>query len=158
NYRTRNSSAAGAAIVEVSRLINAGDDLLASGVLQERSNVSGIEFEGVELLSTPAIELDLLLDRWAREQIAGSGEMGSLLSREYLIGNGAISGEDRAGLTQLCEYRARARILCATRIGASGADAINAQMHRLALRNSAAGTMRTPALVGGEPVIVVRND
>src|SRR5262249_28129127 len=78
NYRTPSSSPTGAAIVEVCRRINVGDQTLAAGVdsagrlaPQVRSKVDEIKFNGVELLPTPAGRLDEFLDRWEHEQIAG---------------------------------------------------------------------------------------
>jgi exodeoxyribonuclease V alpha subunit len=164
NYRTPSSSATGAAIVEVCRRINAGDQTLASegdsvrrGAPQARSKVDEIQFNGVELLPTPAGGLDEFLDRWEREQVVGDADIDSLVSREYAIGKETISNEDRASLTQLCDYRARTRILCATRVGLSGSDTINARMHRRVL-HSTRQTIHAAAMIAGDPVIVARND
>jgi exodeoxyribonuclease V alpha subunit len=165
NYRTRSGSPTGAAIVEVCRRINGGDQMLVSGVdsearraLKERTKVDEIEFNGVELLPTATGGLDEFLDRWEREQIVGGAEIDSLLSREYAISNEAISNDDRTSLTQLCDYRTRTRILCATRVGPSGSDAINARIHRRVSHNRAGHTLRAAPLLAGDPVIVVRND
>jgi exodeoxyribonuclease V alpha subunit len=165
NYRTPSSSPTGAAIVEVCRRINAGDQTLASGVNlggklapQLRSKVDEIEFNGVELLPAPPGGLGEFLDRWEREQIVGGAETDSLVNREYAIGEETISNEDRTSLTQLCDYRARTRILCATRVGLSGSDAINARMHRQMLHNRAGQTIRGVPMIAGDPVVVVRND
>src|SRR5262249_15947575 len=161
NYRTPSSSPTGAAIVEVCRRINAGDQTLASGgrdAPQARSKVDEIQFNGVELLPTPAGGLDEFLDRWEREQVVGDADIDSLVNREYAIGNETISNEDRTSLTQLCDYRARTRILCATRVGLSGSDAINARMHRRVLHSTARRTIRAAEMIAGDPVIAVRND
>jgi exodeoxyribonuclease V alpha subunit len=166
NYRTPSSSPTGAAIVEVCRRINVGDPTLASGVNSEgkrapqlRSKVDEIEFNGVELLPAPPGALDEFLDRWEREQIVGGAETDSLVNREYAIGEETISNEDRTSLTQLCDYRARTRILCATRVGLSGSDAINARMHRRQMLHNRAGqTIRGVPMIAGNPVVVVRND
>ncbi|MFZ0660935.1 MAG: ATP-binding domain-containing protein, partial [Candidatus Binataceae bacterium] len=48
------------------------------------------------------------------------------------------------------------RILCVTRIGRCGADAINARMHRAALGPGTSPERGT--MIAGEPVIVLRND
>ena len=165
NYRTRSSSPTGAAIVEVCRRINAGDQTLAAGVdsegrhaLKERSKVDDVEFRGVELLRTPTGGLDEFLDRWEREQIGGGAEIDSLLNRVYAIRNETFSNADRTNLTQLCDYRARTRILCATRVGPSGSEAINARIHRRVLHDRAGQTTRAAPMIAGDPVIVVRND
>ena len=163
NYRTPSSSPTGATIVEVCRRINLGDQTLASGVNsggrlapQLRLKVDEIEFNGVELLPAPPGGLDEFLDRWEREQIVGDAETDSLVNREYAIGDETISNEDHTSLTQLC--RARTRILCATRVGLSGSDAINARMHRQRLHNRAGQTIRGVPMIAGDPVVVVRND
>ena len=165
NYRTPSSSPSGAAIVEVCRRINAGDQTLAAGVdLGERhgprvrSKVDEIQFDGVELLPAPTRGLDEFQDRWEREQIVGRAEIESLLDREYAISSDTISKEDRGSLTRLSDYRARTRILCATRVGLSGSDAINVRMHRRVLLNRAGRTIRAAPMIAGDPVIVVRND
>src|SRR5262249_6717210 len=165
NYRTPSSSPSGVAIVEVCRRINAGDRTLASAAdsavrhaPQVRSKVDEIEFKGVELLPPASGPLDEFLDRWEREQIVGDGDINSLLDREYAISHETISDEDRRSLTRLCDYRARTRILCATRVGLSGSDAINARMHRRVVHNRAGRTARGAPMIAGDPVIVVRND
>jgi exodeoxyribonuclease V alpha subunit len=165
NYRTPSSSPTGAAIVEVCRRINAGDQTLAAGADWEgrhgprvRSKVEEIEFSGVELLPTPSGGLDEFLDRWEREQIVGRAEIQSLLDREYAISRNTNSKEDRGSLTRLCDYRARTRILCATRVGLSGSEAINARMHRRMLLERSGRTIRAAPMIPGDPVIVVRND
>jgi exodeoxyribonuclease V alpha subunit len=164
NYRTPSSSPTGAAIVEVCRRINAGDQTLAAVVdagrhaPQVRAKVEEIEFNGVELLPTPTGGLDEFLDRWEREQMVGRADIESLLDREYAISSDAVSKEDHASLTRLCDYRARTRILCATRVGLSGSDAINARLHHRVLHNRAGRTIRAAPMIAGDPVIVVRND
>jgi exodeoxyribonuclease V alpha subunit len=165
NYRTPSSSPTGAAIVEVCRRINAGDQTLVAGVdsggklgPQVRSKVDEIQFNGVELLPAPSGRLDEFLDRWEREQIAGGAEIESLLEREYAISSDTISREERGSLTRLCDYRARTRIMCATRVGLSGSDAINARLHRRVLLNRAGRTMRAAPIIAGDPVIIMRND
>jgi exodeoxyribonuclease V alpha subunit len=165
NYRTPSSSPSGVAIVEVCRRINAGDRTLASGAdsagrhaPQVRSKVDEIEFKGVELLSTPPWGLDEFLDRWEREQVVGEAAIDSLVNREYAISDATVSEEDRRSLTRLCDYRARTRILCATRVGLSGSDAINARMHRRFLHDRAGRRIRVAPMIAGDPVIVVRND
>ncbi|HKF29895.1 MAG TPA: AAA family ATPase [Candidatus Binataceae bacterium] len=165
NYRTPGISATGSAIVEVCRRINAGDLTLASEpdsggrhVPQVRSTVDEIQFNGVELLPTPTGGLDEFLDRWEGEQVAGDAEINSLVNREYAISNKTISNQDRTSLTQLGNYRARTRILCVTRLGPCGSDAVNARMHRRVLHKTAGRTIRAAPMVAGDPVIVVRND
>jgi exodeoxyribonuclease V alpha subunit len=163
NYRTRSSSPTGAAIVEVCRRINAGDQMLASSTgseagqdLKERSKADEIEFKGVELLTATSGGLEEFLDRW--QQVVGSAAINSLVRRDYAIGNEIISNEDRTRLTQLCDCRTRTRIMCVTRVGPSGSDAINERMHRRVLHNREGRSTRVAPLLAGDPVIVMRND
>jgi exodeoxyribonuclease V alpha subunit len=166
NYRTPSGSPTGAAIAEVCRRINAGDQTVALGgdsgkkhAPRVRSKVDEIRFSGVELLPTPAGGLDEFLDRWERERVVGDAEIGSLVNREYALSDEPISDQVRTNLKQLCDYRARSRILCATRVGLSGSDAINARLHRRVLHNTTGRTIRgAAAMIAGDPVIVVRND
>lgn len=159
NYRTRTDDPAGAAIVELCRRINAGDaGAEGSGAVPPpivlRSNPDQIEFKGVEMLGSTQ-RLDEFLERWERE--CGSDRAGALAAREYTIADGSFGAKDREQLADLFECRTRARILCLTRTGATGSDALNGWMHRRALRSIAAKP-RAAALVAGEPIVVTRND
>jgi len=152
NYRTRAESPAGSAIVEVCRRINAGETDLSEAIAM-RANAEAVEFGGVEMTSG----LDGFLDRWEREQVAGDGEIAATVEREFSLEGGTMSADEGPALARLFEHRARARLLCVTRVGAAGSDAINARMHRRALRG-AKTLMRSHPFVPGEPVIVLRND
>ena len=155
NYRTEADDAAGAAIIDVCAGINAGDvDLINAvrGPLKRRARVDEVEFAGVELLPAKANELDEFLERWSALRAIGDAEFDSLATRDYTIIGGAPAQSDRVNLARLFDCTTRTRILCVTRVGDFGAEAINARMHR---RTAAP---RSQPLAAGEPVIVVRND
>ncbi len=153
NYRTQIGSPEGTAIVEMCRRINAGDTGRALETANARVNADEIEFRGVEMVRG----LEQFLARWEREHMRDAGEIDALAGREYTIVDASFSQDDRAGLARLFDYRTRSRILCVTRIGPAGSDAINARMHRRAARSSSS-TGRSQQFVAGEPVIVSRND
>jgi exodeoxyribonuclease V alpha subunit len=164
NYRTQTGTPAGAAIVEVCTSINAGDSILRDGAdsserhpAKLRANVDEVGFEGVELLPALGEALDEFLDRWDREHVAGNSDVSSLAAHHYEVVNGIVSDDDRASLARFFEYRARARILCVTRVGALGSEAINVRMHHRAARRGS-GVVRGQPMIAGEPVIVVCND
>lgn len=158
NYRARLGDAGGGAIALVARRINAGRaDLIsaADSPIVRRASVAEIGFSGVELFAGTSESLPEFLAYYTRAQIE-SDEFAAMAARTYTLENGAFSAEDSAGLVRMLAHLARARILCVTRIGRCGADAINARMHREALGR------RTPPergpMIAGEPVIVLRND
>ena len=155
NYRTEAGDSAGGAIVEACARINAGDVNAINathGPLKHRAKAEDVEFAGVELLSAQASELDGFLEQWARRRAAGNADFALQATRDYTIAGGMPAESDRADLARLFDCTSRSRILCVTRVGDFGSDAINARMR---LR---AGAPRSQPLAAGEPVIVVRND
>ncbi|MHB8381020.1 MAG: exodeoxyribonuclease V subunit alpha [Candidatus Binataceae bacterium] len=162
NYRARSNDkedmGSGQAIARVARRINEGRiDLIsaADSPVIRRAILSEIAFTGVELVTGAAEPLQEFLAHFARAQIE-SDEYAAMSARTYTLEDGAFSAEDSAMLARMLAHQAHARILCVTRIGRRGADAINARMHRAALGRGASSERST--MLAGEPVIVLRND
>ena len=155
NYRTESDDRAGAAIVEVCTRINAGDASVTEagdGPLKHRATAGEAEFAGVELLSAKVSELDAFLERWTQQRATSAADLASLATRDYAISGGAPAASDRADLARLFDCITRTRILCLTRVGDFGCDAINQRMHQRV------GAPRLQPMAAGEPVIVIRND
>jgi exodeoxyribonuclease V alpha subunit len=155
NYRTESDDRAGSAIIEFCARINAGDVSVVEepgGPLHPRAKTEDVEFAGVELLPAKAGELDGFLERWAVQRAAGTADFVALATRDYAIAGGAPVEADRTKLSRLFATTTRTRILCVTRVGEFGSDAINARIHRRT------GAPRSQPLAPGEPVIVIRND
>ena len=158
NYRARSNDAGGAAIALAARQINDGRADLISGAdspVLLRAAAAEVAFSGVELVADASDTLPEFLACFARAQIEAD-EYAAMAARTYALDDGRFDAEDSAAIARMLEHLSRARILCVTRIGRSGADAINARMHREALRRDAPPERRT--MVAGEPVIVLRND
>lgn len=157
NYRARTSDAGGAAIAKAARQINEGRaDLIsaADSPVVPRAAAADLAYSGVELISGASESLPEFLASFARAEIE-SEEYAAIAARTYALEDGAFSAEDSATVARMLAHLARAKILCVTRIGRCGADAINARMHRAALGRTPA---ERGAMIAGEPVIVLRND
>lgn len=158
NYRMDAADDSGGAILETAKRINEGRaDLFAGGAscVRMRRSAEELEFSGVEFLLNPAAALGPFLDRWDEEMVSARGALAALAAHDFQLIGGAFPEQDRARLSDLFELLSRARILCVTRAGPSGAETLNERMHRRAL--SRAGGSRA-AMIAGEPVIVLRND
>jgi exodeoxyribonuclease V alpha subunit len=158
NYRARADDEGGAAIALAARQINDGRADLISGAASpiiRRATPAEVGFSGVELVSGGWEALPEFLSCFARAQIE-SDDYAAVAAQTYALEDGRFNTADCAAITGMLEHLARARILCVTRIGRRGADAINARMHRTALRRTAPAARGM--LIAGEPVIVLRND
>ncbi|HEY2903133.1 MAG TPA: AAA family ATPase [Polyangia bacterium] len=156
SYRLDPSTTAGRAILTIAEAIRAGrsEDL----ALSVQARAADLAFTGVEQLAPPArragAALEDFLDRWwARAQAAlpaGAPSTHAVFS----FRGGEPDGDDGRALAALFAQQHQQRILCVTRGAArpTGADAVNAALHRRAAR---AGD---GAVVPGEPLIMLRND
>lgn len=158
NYRAKAEDTGGAAIALAARQINEGRADLVSAAntpVVRRTTAAEIAFSGVEIVSGASESLPEFLSYFARAQIE-SDEYAAMAHETYSLEDGAFSAEDSATIARMLAHLARARILCVTRIGRSGADTINARMHRAALDRVT--PQERGAMIAGEPVIVLRND
>jgi exodeoxyribonuclease V alpha subunit len=151
-------------ILEVSHAIDQGmRPVFVAGstgeaAIVERAAVSELEFKGIEFLESAAGAgvIASFLDQWYARMILGGPEIDAALGRDYKQGPDGFDADDVEALSALFEHFDRARILCLTRVRATGAERINAYLHRRALevrdRGSGAG------LMPGEPVMMQVND
>ena len=158
SYRMNQADESGRAIFDFTQAINQGAIPAAdqSPSFVERTAPTHLRFAGVELIDTAQCSIDEFLDHWYNEKIHGSG-IDALAGEVYSYGENGFDHQSNAKLQRLQAHAANARILCATRVLATGAERINIAMHRRA----AAAANRPPDLASflpGEPVMIVRND
>jgi exodeoxyribonuclease V alpha subunit len=136
-------------------------------LITERSSVRDIAFRGVEFIESsggPRV-LDEFLSRWHREILGVLPDFDQLVGRDYSIDRGSFASDDQGHLQRLFVHWGRSRILCITRVLATGADQINQALHQHAIaaflsRSSTAGSAlrRNSELIPGEPVMMLVND
>lgn len=153
NYRIKS---AGGDILRAAADVDAGN---ATAFFEKCSHVEKIPDAGIHLLSTEKKNantiLEAFLENWFRRQYIYP-EIKALISRKFIFEDGRFSLEESQHLEALFEYLKRARILCATRIRKTGANAINARLHRRMLVSKKAPG--APLWIAGEPVIMLKND
>jgi exodeoxyribonuclease V alpha subunit len=170
SYRMDPAGPAGGAILQAAGRVNAGegDRLFAAegkmpALLAERSSVSELKFEKLEILGNTRASREDFLDRWFDERIRGLTDFDRLVRKEYRFGPSGFSQADREDLVRLRAHFDGFCLLCVTR-GAgrqTGAEAINAALHARALAARPASEESAalrPAFLPGEPVMMLRND
>ena len=159
SYRMDTNDPAGRAVFSVARAINAADQTVAArtGVVGSgfiwRTNPEELNLAGVEFLAGAAMET--FLDRWYKARIKVD-QVEKLCARAFDEYENGFDEAARAGLEAIFDHMAASRILCFTRVLATGSERINAALHRL--RAESAGVLPEREFLPGEPVIVVRND
>ncbi len=157
----------GREILTVAAAINAGQSrrLLTSG--QRQRKTTGIEthhtidtlcFRGVELLASPDAGpmFASFLSHWYTERLHADSEIGQFERAVFRYGPDGFDDVALDRLDQLFEQIERHRILCLTRVYATGAEAINARLHIQC--GQTMGTMTSPEFFPGEPLMMQRND
>lgn len=157
SYRTA-ADAAGGAIAALAGAVNRGDaGVLDSGAsLVRRNSAEQIAFSGAELLAPAGRVAGAFLDRWYSERIAGDELLEELIGHVYELSDSGFAEDDRKRLERLLSFRAASRLLCVTRVMDTGADRINAYLHRKAAHD--AGVPERKRFIAGEAVLVLRND
>jgi len=160
NHRMRQEDPAGNAILRAAKAIKDGrPDLLNSNpaIFERRSSTDEVIFSGAEFIAVTSREVSPFLDRWYAERVRGDKEIAELLAHEYIERDGGFDEADCDRLRQLFKHAGRSRILCVTRVFATGSEAINAHLHSRAAENAGvAGELAS--FVVGEPLLVLRND
>ncbi len=165
NYRVDEAQAAGQEILAFAQAINAGppDDDSAPWLNGESSVIRRVSpdelaYRGVELLSAGAADIDAFLDRWYTAQVQGDARMQSLAQSVYsVVESDALDRAESARLRPLFNYLQSARLLCVTRVLATGSERVNAVLHARAARQASKPPERF-ALLSGEPIMALHND
>jgi exodeoxyribonuclease V alpha subunit len=170
SYRMSPENPDGRNILTVSRAIDEGTlpafapertDSAAGdgpGVIREQPSVAAVAFRGVEFVAAPEGTgvLGEFLERWHTEMIRGLAGFDALVDRDYVQAADGFGDDDLTSLRTLFQHFDRARILCLTRVRSSGAERINATLHRRVLESRNAGF--GDELMPGEPVMMLVND
>jgi exodeoxyribonuclease V alpha subunit len=157
SYRMNPDEVGGNAIFNFVHNVNQGAVVLEDGppLFQERTSPAELCFEGVELLDVRGAAIDDFLDRWYASLNRDPAE--KLATNIYSHGENGFDDQASAELENAYRHLASSRILCVTRVMATGAVRINEAMHRRAL--AAMGRTNAPSrFQAGEPVMFVRND
>ncbi len=151
SYRMDSADPRGRAVLEAARSIRSG----AIPKLGPSRTPGQLTWSGVEWV-------DARSDEQTRQVVAAlwhhfDGPRAHDRARTvFRFTGGVIDPTQEAELLELFELVGRARILTVTRGQATGADALNAHLHQLALDRTT--TTGRPELVPGEPVMVTQND
>ncbi len=157
----------GRAILTVAAAINAGQSRSLFASDKRRRQTPGIEtrhtlatlcFRGVEHLVSPDASLTLasFLSYWYTERLCADPEICQLEHAVYHYGPDGFNDLALDRLDQLFDQVERHRILCLTRVYATGAEAINARLHIQC--GQVMGAMTSPEFLPGEPLMMQRND
>lgn len=157
-YRMDQGEAAGHTIFVLAQRINEGGISGPDGtpLIEQRIEPAGLRFERVELFGAEGAAIEQFLDHWYTAKIHDS-RIEALASKAYSYGENGFDDAAVAELKRIFEHLAASRILCVTRVLATGAERINAAMHRRAAMAADRSSERV-RFVEGEPVMVVRND
>ncbi len=101
-------------------------------MVREQALVAAVTFQGVEFVEAAEGSgvLDKFLDRWHTEVVRGLPDFDALIGRDYTLRRDGFGDDDRAALRRLFDHFDQSRILCLTRVRPTGADHLNAVLHR----------------------------
>ncbi len=156
----RFGAGAGRPIALLAEAINRGvtdltRDDRGSPAIVRRASAADLTFAGAEFLGSSADATDEFLDRWYAGRVRGDAGISELAAHVYEIGENGFAQPERDRLKRLYAWRAASRILCVTRVFATGSERINERLHRAAAGDT--GASREP-FMAGEPLVVLRND
>jgi exodeoxyribonuclease V alpha subunit len=160
SYRMDTSDRAGRAVFAFASAIKAADPRIAepeggnSAQVRRRARAEELDFAGVEFLAGGGL-MEAFLNRWYSAHMGGK-EVEKLSARVLAENENGFDDSARAALELIFNHMGAARILCFTRMLSTGAERINASLHRR--RAEAAGAAPEREFLPGEPVMVVRND
>ncbi len=157
SYRTSGGEH-GQTIEALTSRINDGwiEDPEGRMLLAERAEPDDLRFEGAEFLRGSLAKVERFIHRWYLAKV-NADAFRALKAAVYVQGDHGFEPAAIACLDRIFDHAAAARILCPTRVLPSGADAINAMMHRRAAHDLQETRERWGPLPG-EPVMIVRND
>jgi exodeoxyribonuclease V alpha subunit len=177
SYRMRRDDENGRNIFTVAQMIDGGNtpafapSRTSENVILERSQVSDIEFQGVEFLSSSngSTVINAFLAHWHDKKLRSLPNLDELVNHEYTIVGEQFDEHDQKRLNDLFKYWGGFRILCLTRVLLeSGADDINAALHKRALNHRDIARRAQDTLgfrrddddtfIPGEPVMMNVND
>jgi exodeoxyribonuclease V alpha subunit len=156
SYRMDTDDAAGRTVFALAQAINstaAAADLDGAG-LARWEGPNQLQFAGVELLSGPRT-IEPFLDRWYAARI-NAGSIGHLSQQVLDQTEQGFDAAAQGAIERVFNHLAASRILCFTRVLGTGAERINAGLHRRWAESANLAAERE--FLPGEPVIVTHND
>jgi len=158
SFRTDTNGEQGQAIRALTREINRGSIDAAEGgsLFIERATPGELQLEGVEFVNGSGTQLERFLERWYTARVS-TDQIAALKNKVYSEDERGFDAAAIGDLRRIFDHFAASRILCVTRVLHTGADAINAGIHRR-VANGASGSRERWGFLPGEPVMVVRND
>jgi exodeoxyribonuclease V alpha subunit len=153
SYRMDPATGAGRSILAAAEAIRT--DRAADLAVPQRRRAAELTFEGIEQLVGGTLE-DFFA-RWMAHASSRSGDQARLSRRVYHFDASGPAAGDAPDLAALYAHQHDQRILCVTRGAArpTGADAVNATLHRRAVAHH---HQSTGGFAVGEPLIMLRND
>ncbi len=150
SFRMDPRDPAGLAILTLAGRVRDGDATASS-----TSNDAGITFDWVPAGRLRSRLLEFV-DDWFERRVTAHADFMQLARKSYRLVDNEFTPGDEADIARLFGHYERFRILCLTRVFASGSQALNAAFHlRMARRSGVEGI---PDYLGGEPVMMLRND
>lgn len=158
----------GARILGVARRLGRGeaDGLVGEGGVEVRPTLDEVTWRGVELhaldLSSPdpnivRARLKSFADAWISAALDPPGGFDGIAARPLTSWDGqAFDTDESAWIAQVFAAMARAKILCLTRVFATGTGAINEMF--LARVRAAQSARSSEVFLPGVPVMMLRND
>lgn len=162
NFRADPATAAGRSILTAAAAVRGGraEDL----GLTARTAAADLTFEGAEQLPPPArrpaAALDDFLERWQARATVAFPQQAPLLRTLYRFAAGRLDPAQADDLAALHAGQHHQRILCVTRGAArsTGAEAVNAALHRRLLAHDPRAREEGGPFAAGEPLLMLRND
>lgn len=151
SYRMDPRDPAGRAIYLAAQAIQRGAHEAAAAI-EPRAHPGELTFERVEGL--PGGALGAFCERWHRARYAAWEDFLPLVRRAWVVEEGRF--EEEEALARLFAHYEKSRILCLTKVLETGAEAVNARIHRI--HREAVGGDPGARFALGEPLMMQRND
>jgi exodeoxyribonuclease V alpha subunit len=152
SFRMDPRDPAGRSILTLAGAVKDGDPEAVRSATS--ADAPGVEFEDVAE-HYRAFLLDFV-DEWFRCKITAADAFDRLTRQTYRLEDGQFAAEQLDDVATLFSHFERFRILCLTRVFATGANALNEAFHLRMVRR--APVEGIPDFVAGEPVLMLRND
>jgi exodeoxyribonuclease V alpha subunit len=160
SHRMDASDPRGRQVLEAAQAIHRGDAaalFMAKAPLAISRTPGTLEFSGVEWVdAAKGAEVARQVTATVWHHFGGPKAQAIANERVFRFDDGVVAAEQATELEELWHRIGRARILTATRGLPTGARALNAHLHELALDNMT--VTGKPEFVPGEPVMITAND
>lgn len=160
SYRMRATESGGAAVLEVAQAVRSGSfDQTIESMADHADITGGVAFLDIEReeLSTRRGLLREFLEEWIDRELGSMPHVDRFLRQPLVLDEGRFSESDDAAISQIFDHVQRARLLCLTRVWATGSIAVNALFHQRIARQQG-WESNPPDFLAGDLVLMQRND